>query len=278
MNSALGKSVRLYLDQQCPSPEVTPAGTGLAAACSAKCPGKETSNEDGAAVVSLNSDRAVLAVADGMGGAQVGERAAAMALRSLLEAVAEAGADEAGLRAAILDGIERANEAVLSLGLGAATTLAVVEVAGETVRSYHVGDSVILLAGQRGKIKHQTVPHSPVGFAVESGHLDESEAMEHADRHIVSNVIGDKGMRIEVGPTLHMAPRDTLLLATDGLCDNLYVEEITARMRTGPIEQAAGSLMAEARTRMAEPQQGRPCKPDDLTVILFRRRPGRPPS
>ena len=49
------------------------------------------------------------------------------------------------------------------LGAGSATTLAVAEVVGQTVRTYHVGDSPIWVFGQRGRLKLQTVPHSPVG-------------------------------------------------------------------------------------------------------------------
>ena len=124
------------------------------------------------------------------------------------------------LRAEILDGIEWANRKVTDLGLGAATTLAVSEIQYEVVRPYHVGDSMIHITGGRGKVKPQTVSHSPVGFVVESDMLDESDAMHHADRHLVSNLIGIPDMRIEVGSTLAMSSQDTLLLASDGLCDN----------------------------------------------------------
>ena len=80
------------------------------------------------------------------------------------------------------------------------------EISNGSVRPYHVGDSVILLVGQRGKIKLQTVSHSPVGYAVEAGVLDEVEAMHHQDRHVVSNFIGSPEMRIEVGAPLRLAP------------------------------------------------------------------------
>jgi serine/threonine protein phosphatase PrpC len=243
----------------------------VVAVWSARCPGSQGANEDGAAVMPLGPDRAVLAVADGMGGVQGGERAAEIALRSVTQAVARAGPDEPTLRAAILDGVEKANEAVVSLGVGAATTLVVVEIDRDTIRPYHVGDSMVLVTGQKGKVKLQTVRHSPVGFAVESGQINESEAMRRADRHIVSNVVGDNTMRIEVGPTLAMARRDTLLLATDGLFDNLYTEEVVAVIRRGALGPAAGSLLAEAQERMTHPAPGHPAKPDDATFILYRR-------
>ncbi len=39
--------------------------------------------------------------------------------------------------------------------------------------------------------------------------------------HIVSNVVG-----VDVGSALELAARDTLLIASDGLVDNLKTEEI----------------------------------------------------
>jgi len=159
---------------------------------------------------------------------------------------------------------------VIDLGIGAATTLAVVEIQDHTIRPYHVGDSMILTVGQRGRMKLQTVSHSPVGFAVESGMLNEREAMHHEDRHIVSNVIGMPEMRLEVGSTLTLAERDTVLIASDGLFDNLRINEITACVRVGPIQRAADRLLADSLNRMEKHWEGQPHKPDDLTFIVFR--------
>jgi PPM family protein phosphatase len=174
------------------------------------------------------------------------------------------------LRASILDGLDRANRAVLALGTGAATTMAVVEIAGRTIRPYHVGDSLILLVGGHGKVKMQTISHSPVGYGVEAGLLDDVEAMHHADRHIVSNVVGCADMRIEIGPARQLAPRDTILIASDGLSDNLRVEEIIDRVRKGRLAASLLTLADEAALRMRSPAEGQPSKPDDLTVVMFR--------
>ena len=129
---------------------------------------------------------------------------------------------------------------------------------------------MILVCGGRGKVKLQTVPHSPVGFALEAGILDEDEAMHHKDRHLVSNVIGMPEMRIEIGSTLKFKPRDTLLLASDGLFDNLHIDEIVDYIRKGPLLKSVGGLIDEAKTRMIKRQAGLPSKPDDLTVLAYR--------
>lgn len=260
----------LYVGQPVEEVAVHPIGRGAAAAFSAGCPGRAGSNEDAAALIPLDEGSVVLAVADGLGSTPQADRAASLAMRSLVEALEPAERERSVLRTAILNGIERASQAVATLGTGAATTLTVAEIQEDLLRPYHVGDSLLLVVGQRGRIKFQSVAHSPVGFAVESGLLDEREALHHEDRHLVSNVLGARDMRIEIGPVLHLAPRDTVLLASDGLSDNLWQREIVDRARRSPLELAARQLVDDARRRMTEPTVGAPSKPDDLTLVLFR--------
>ena len=98
------------------------------------------------------------------------------------------------LRTAILNGIE----AVLSLANGSATTMTVATIEGLIARMYQVGDSEAMVVGQRGRIKSQTMAHSPTGFAVEAGFLDERAALHHEERHLVSNFIGTTDMHIDI--------------------------------------------------------------------------------
>ncbi len=261
--------VQLFFDAEMRG-EILPLAGGDAAIFSACSPAKETCNEDAAALIGVNGDTGILVVADGVGGAPAGEQASCLAIGELIASIREAPGEDPSLRAAILNGIENANRAINDLGLGAATTLAVAEIQGRTVRPYHVGDSMILVVGQRGKIKLQTISHSPVGYAVEAGLLDESEAMQHEQRHVVSNIIGSPDMRIEVGSTIELARRDTLLLASDGLLDNLHLDEIVQRIRKGPLKQVMPRLVDDCRRRMQAAEPGQPSKPDDLTFVAFR--------
>ena len=174
------------------------------------------------------------------------------------------------LRDAILNGFEEANRVVRERLAGAATTLAVVELQGRVIRPYHAGDSTIRVVGQRGKIKLQTVSHSPVGYAVESGFLDREEAMHHEERHLISNMIGSPDMHITIGAPLALADRDTLLVASDGLSDNLHRHEIVDRIRKGPIRKVSDRLQRDALQRMTGMSNDHPSKPDDLTFIVYR--------
>jgi serine/threonine protein phosphatase PrpC len=264
---------RLYAGSDMQDVESHQIAGGSAAVFSAPRPGGDATNEDAAALIPFGSESGVLVVADGMGGGRDGDQASALAVNTLKRMLATAARNDVALRTAILDAIETANQEVSDLG-GAATTLAVVEIQGESVRPYHVGDSMVLAFGQRGKVKLQTVAHSPVGFAVEAGVLDESEAIHHEDRHLVSNVLGAADMRIEVGAPLPLALRDTLLLSSDGLLDNLHVEEVVDGARSGPLVEGVRRLKDSALQRMTHPAEGEPSKPDDLTLVAFRRLPG----
>ena len=264
------EGTRLFVDQDMVEVALFRIGPGFAAVYSSRCPGKETANEDAAALIPCGDKACVLVVADGVGGARAGGEASSRAVKALRKAIDKGVHERGALRGAILDGFEAANRAVLDLGLGAATTLTVVEIEGVRMRPYHVGDSPVLLLGQRGKIKLQSIAHSPVGYGLEGGFLDEKEALHHEERHLVSNVIGTEDMRIDVGPALELAAKDSVLMASDGLVDNLRTFEIVDCVRKGPLEKGATQLASRAAARMLRREGNAPSKPDDLTFILFR--------
>lgn len=232
------------------------------------CPEKTEPNDDSAAVIRTAAGSLVLAVADGVGGAPMGYKASAIAIKCLSESLDQH--DSAtDLRPGILDGIEKANAEILDMGTGAATTLTVVEVNDRVSRGYQVGDSMALVLGQRGAIKWMSRSHSPVGYAIESGLLDEREAMHHDERHLVSNLVGTREMHIEVGPAIPLAARDTIVVASDGLFDNLYVDEINDLSRIGRPLDRINALVELATQRMQSFDQAFPGKPDDMAILML---------
>ena len=264
-------SPRYFLQHDSDAPETHQIGGAEVVVYSRRCPEKETVNEDAAAIIPVGDQSFVLVVADGVGGYRGGAQASNLTLQLLAETIARDCQDPTLLRVSILDGIERANSALREQNTKACTTLAAVEFNAGEVRPYHVGDSMILICGQRGRIHYQTVSHSPVGFAVESGMLDEDDALHHDKRHLVSNVVGDEHMRIELGPALKLARRDTVLIASDGLFDNLRVEEIVSIIRSGSLPASVEQLVKLASDRMTGSSSDVPSKPDDLTICALRR-------
>ena len=254
-----------------PARHLAPMGGGQLLAYTARAPDKETDNEDTVAGIPWGPDACVLVIADGAGGLPAGKRASLLAVRALAASLEVAEGKTTLLRTAVLNGIEAANEAIRAEANGSATTMTIVTIEGHLARSYQVGDSEAVIAGQRGRIRLQTLAHSPTGFAVEAGFLDQRDALHHADRHVVSNFVGNDDMRIDVGAGVVLNPRDTVLLASDGLTDNLHIHEVVERMRTGTLGSAMDRIVGLAARRMAESDNKTPCKPDDLSLILYRK-------
>ncbi len=236
----------------------------------ARAPGKESANEDCAGWIRVPGDRWIFLVADGLGGLPAGASASRLAVETIIDRLDGIDIGDE-IRGALLDGIDAANAAILARGAGSATTLVVAEVSAQGVRPYHIGDSTILVTGQRGAIKYQSVSHSPTGYLEEAGILDEADAMMHEERHIVSNVLGSNEMRLEIGPLLPLARYDTVLLASDALRDNLNLDQVIARIRAGTLEKNLAALAAHCQQQMLGNGEGAPSHPDDLTMIAVRR-------
>lgn len=256
-----------------PEQRSTDMAGGTLVAYTNRAPDKQSDNEDTIAAIPFGDNAAVLVVADGAGGLPAGRRASRAAVEEMRRSLAgiDAGDGESQLRTAILNGIEAANRAVLEIGSGAATTMTVAAIEGSDARTYQVGDSEALVVGQRGTIRAHTLSHSPTGFAVEAGFLDQRDALHHEERHLVSNFLGTNDMRIDIGTAVEMRALDTVLVASDGLADNLHLQEIIDIIRKGPLEDAMQSLTRLATHRMSSESATQPSKPDDLSIILFRK-------
>jgi serine/threonine protein phosphatase PrpC len=264
-------AVVLLAGQDMDAPRAFQVPNGKVVAYTRCAPGKAKGNEDSAAIIPMDDQRLVLAVADGLGGQPEGASASRIALQALIDTLNEVEDTPEALQQAILAGIEEGNRQVLTLGSGAGTTLTIAAVIGNTLRHYHVGDSTLLLMGQRGKVKHQTVAQSPVGIALAMGVLSEQEAMFHPQRHLVSNVIGNAQLQVAVSLPVKIARRDRLLLATDGLMDNFFEREVIDAIRTGDTVEASEELISSCRERMSRQSSGTPGKPDDLTFLIYHR-------
>lgn len=236
----------------------------------ARSPIKQSANEDCAGWIRLARDRWVFLVADGLGGLPAGDTASRLAVATILDQL-EKDSDGDETRSMILQGIDKANEAILHAGTGGATTLVVVEFDQGIIRPYHIGDAMILITGQRGQVKFETVSHSPTGYMEEVGLLNEEDAMQHAERHIVSNVLGSDDMRLEIGPRIALAKYDTVILASDGLRDNLSQEQVIELIRKGPLEKSLDRLASSCHATMSGANESIPGHPDDLTMLAVRR-------
>ena len=67
-----------------------------------------------------------------------------------------------------------------------------------------------------------------------------------------------------------MARYDTLLIASDGVFDNLYVDEIVKIIRKVALQDVADQLVKEGTQRMYANDPNKPGHKNDLSFILFR--------
>lgn len=154
----------------------------------------------------------VVAVADGMGGHVAGEVASRIAIE------AATGATEADPQ----ERVRIANESVVTAisedpklaGMGTTLTLGIFGEDG-ALRIGHVGDSRAYLLRKR-ELRGLTTDHTLVAELVDGGFITEAEARTHPRRHIVTQSIGMRDIRID-RVDLELEPGDRVLLCTDGL-------------------------------------------------------------
>ena len=231
---------------------------------SKKSPFKDTCNEDAVGVFAVENGF-VFAIADGAGGHPKGEEAAELVLKNIKAAVSEN--DSNGYRSRIVDAIEKTNKDLISNGNGARTTVTVCEVVGNIARGYQVGDSTLVICGQKGKLKYRSTSHSPVGYGIEAGLIDDKEALDHPDLHYISNLVGESDMKIEIGPEVELSSNDSVFLASDGIFDNFPPDEIIELVRKGGIEEISTSLMNLINKKIYDKED---TKKDDISFILFK--------
>ena len=221
-------------------------------------------NEDAVGVFEWEGETGVLVVADGLGGLPRGGDASQQMVDSLRHPNFTESVDP------VVSCLESVNESLVSGHSGSGTTVSVVTIKRRGIRSYHVGDSATMVIGGRGRIKFQTTPHSPVGIAEVNRELDEKAAMIHPNRHVINNIIGMPDMWVDIGRPIQLADLDTVILASDGLWDNLYRDEVAGLVGNRSLMESANGIFRTATGRMKHESGSDFGKPDDLSFILYR--------
>ena len=216
--------------------------------------------EDSVCLFLQAENSSVLAVADGLGGHKGGDLASKIAIETLLEQME---GEKAGISPMerITQSFDIANQRILDLGIGAATTLVVGELQGKSCRFYHAGDSMGMILGSRGKCKWATLQHNQRGHGIESGMVAPQDPELLAVNHIVTNYLGTPAMRIEVSPAVSLDPKDRIFLFSDGISDNLDLTKIPNGSRTG-------FLVEWMTSRVQISMETESGKPDDASLII----------
>lgn len=203
-------------------------------------PGKvRTNNEDcmGAFIPSSRHEARSLgylfAVADGVGGMDLGEVASATAIKVLTEefAQAQAGTLLPGLVPRL---VQHANAAVHDCrlepqyrGQTMATTLVTCALRYDQAVVSHVGDSRCYLV-RKGQARQITDDHTMVNQQRKLGLISAQDMAESDSRHVLIKSLGPEMFVSPDTTTISIQPGDTLVLCTDGLHDELPDRELAS--------------------------------------------------
>jgi protein phosphatase len=202
-------------------------------------------------------------VADGMGGAQAGEVASALAVEEFQRPLADEGTPEQRLADRVQSANRRIYETAQSAheqaGMGTTLTAAYLEDADLAVA--HVGDSRAYIF-RDGSLTRLTQDHSLVEELVRRGKLTEEQAAEHPQRSIITRALGVEN-DVEVDTwTFPVRAGDVVLMCSDGLTSMIGEDQIAAVLSSeADLDRAGERLIAEANAA-----GGR----DNITVVLFR--------
>ncbi len=229
-------------------------------------------NQDALLVNSVNPHTLVLAVADGVGSTlgHLAARAIVNALDKQLTRLPTETNDMSTLRNHVIATIEKTNHQLATDG-NKKTTLTVCILHKQQYCTLQIGDSGLLHCGLRGKQKYRTITQSPVGYAVQAGLLSRAEGQQHPHNHFVDNVVGDSSMMIEIGPLNTLTRYDTLLLASDGLFDNVLDEDLINTVRAGTVAKVSQRLTQCCQQMVNPVKQAAFLKDDDISFIVCRR-------
>jgi len=204
----------------------------------------------------------LLAVSDGMGGAEAGEVASALVVETLTRALATS-APGMPRDALMNDAIQKAHRAVWNAAkrdskkMGATLTSVFVH-AGQAYIA-EVGDSrAYLIRG--GSICQLTHDQSMVQMLVDNGILPPAQADESPLRNVILQAMGNqRDVKVALG-RLELRDRDCLVLCSDGLTTLVHDDEI----RDIVLKSGRPEIVAHELVELAKERGGF----DNITVIV----------
>ncbi len=214
------------------------------------------SNQD-AFVCGTLSDTALFAVVcDGMGGANGGNIASAIAAKVTAERLVENYRDNMTMESVhnILESaVSAANAEIYDTALadpslrGMGTTMVVAVVCGDQVCVAHVGDSrAYSLTRKERRIRQVTTDHSVVQEMIAGGKLTPAQAKNHPRKHFITRALGVEET-VECDFTVFPYPENgMLLLCTDGLTNMVDTDEINIIAYSSGKDEIADRLIAAA--------------------------------
>src|SRR5688500_10505033 len=196
----------------------------------------------------------ILVVADGVGGASGGQIASGVAVRAVIEYLAEAigcaqdfDVDrEQSFLEHLSHGVERGHERLREMFQvqgGPATTLTMVTLLWPRAYVVHVGDSRGYYL-RHGRLRQFTRDQTMGDYLVDIGAVTEQHAEKAGLYNVLSSAVG-ADLVPSVG-VVDLADGDALLLCTDGLTKHVPDDQIALILSSGPAQAVATALVDAA--------------------------------
>ena len=237
-------------------------------------------NQDNFIIQAYAADVLTAVVCDGMGGANGGSVASALAAKAFMN-VLDSRQNQFPLFRdmteeercdMLVEASIAANRAVYKKGnadqslSGMGTTLVGCLVLPETIYTINVGDSRMYLTGD-GTIRQVTHDHSYVQYLVDIGKLTPEQARNSKNRNIITRAVGtERTVNADVFTTPHADFRgEYIVLCSDGLTNHVEPEEIGAIL-TGcrPEDGDSIRLACEELVEKANERGGS----DNITAVI----------
>lgn len=213
--------------------------------------GSRSVNEDSAAVYEKDG-RLCFVLCDGLGGHGMGDKASALAVKTIGECFMDFDPSEDFFAPAfeIAQGNLLGEQKRIGAERMMKTTAAVLICDKKTARIGHVGDSRIYCF-RRGKVWFRTLDHSVPQMLALSGDIKESEIRNHPDRSLLLRVMGvawDEP-KYELHEPVALKKCQAFLLCSDGFWELIEEEKMCALLKESRSVEEWLSKMAEEVTR-----------------------------
>ena len=225
-------------------------------------------NQDFYEILSLEGQRTLLVVCDGMGGAKSGNVASKLATEVFVGEIrrtARPDMDEKQIETMLRDAVELANRAVFEQSKvssdfeGMGTTLVAAFLTPDSAVIANVGDSRAYIFDKEG-IRFVTVDHSLVELMVQRGEITREQAKNHPGKNLITRAVGTEAKVTADIYRQKLRPGDAVLLCSDGLSNEMADQEIL-------FEVVHGVRKEGCCQRLLDIAKGRGA-PDNVTVVL----------
>lgn len=224
------------------------------------------SNQDAFFAAEIENNTVFAIVCDGMGGANAGNIASEIAVKTISEYILRSyriGMDDTDIEKMLKSACESANIDIYDMALknpelkGMGTTVVIAVAQNDRVIIAHVGDSRAYLVNDG--LKQLTCDHSVVQSLIESGKITVEDAKVHPRKNIITRALGaEENVIIDI-TNVELKEKESILLCTDGLSNFVSENEIFE------IIQKSDTDVAQRLVDAANASGGG----DNITVLLL---------